>query len=245
MPVLQSFDNQVAQIALVPLGVSVVLILVWSAILVHSSRSREQQLRRINTELRRREAALTQLAITDPVTGLYNRFYLFQTLRAEFGRAQRYHHPLSLIMVDVDHFKQVNDRYGHGYGDFVLREVAEILRGNLRASDVVCRYGGEEFAIILPETDEQGARLVAERNRLRVREHGFFDGMTTTNVTISQGIAAYPAAAIHAGEDLLRYADAAMYAAKRHGRDHIAVASTALSTQINQEADGHSLTESP
>jgi two-component system cell cycle response regulator len=221
MPYLQLSYAEFAGIAFPVVTIVLLAMLVRSSLLVRAARRREDGLHRANSALQQREAELAELAVTDAATGLYNRRHFFEALRSEFGRAERYRHPLSLVMVDIDNFKAVNDRLGHQAGDRVLKEVADALRANLRVSDVVCRYGGEEFAIILPETGTGQALHVCERTRHRT---GSVSTGGEATVTVSQGIATYPATGIVTADDLLRRADAAMYEAKRRGRDQIAVA---------------------
>jgi diguanylate cyclase (GGDEF)-like protein len=166
-----------------------------------------------------------QLAITDPLTGLANHRQFYDQLAREFRRAHRYQRPLTLLMLDLDHFKAFNDRYGHLAGDQALRETADILRQNARSVDLLARYGGEEFAIILPETDLDRAAAHAERIRSAVASH-VFEGQETGQehrVTISIGVAALTAATQKI-ENLVHDADQAMYRAKAGGRNRLALA---------------------
>jgi diguanylate cyclase (GGDEF)-like protein/PAS domain S-box-containing protein len=163
-----------------------------------------------------------QLAITDEVTGLYNRRGLFELGRREVERAARFNRPLCALMIDIDHFKQVNDLYGHPLGDRVLHRLAECLRMNVRDIDIVGRYGGEEFLILLPENDLQAARLVAERLRRAVAELSIPHKSGDICITISVGVAA----ALPETRDLnalIEHADQAMYFAKQSGRNRVAV----------------------
>jgi diguanylate cyclase (GGDEF)-like protein len=162
------------------------------------------------------------LSITDELTGIYNYRYLQQRLDDEIERARRYGRSLSLLMLDVDDFKLYNDTYGHLAGDVALTEIGEVLRDSVRDIDVACRYGGEEFAIVLPETDAEGAFVVAEKVREAIGTHAFADneGRRTVTLTMSIGLASYPQSASDR-EDLLRQADDALYHAKRHGRDRV------------------------
>jgi diguanylate cyclase (GGDEF)-like protein len=164
-----------------------------------------------------------QLATTDGLTGLLNHRTFQERLDAELLEAQRYDRKLSLLLADVDHFKSVNDTYGHPAGDQVLRGVARILAQEARATDLVARHGGEEFAIVMPETDSAGARVIAERIRERVAAEGFDTGLGPLRVTISLGVATFPVDAGRKGE-LLEAADGCLYAAKRGGRNRTAVA---------------------
>jgi len=158
-------------------------------------------------------------AVTDGLTGLYNHAFLTQSLRREVNRARRHDLTFSLLMFDLDNFKQVNDTRGHLEGDRVLVKSAALIRESLRDIDVPARYGGEEFSVILPETPRAGARLAAERIRARVEEH-FKKPKRGLAVTISGGIATFPEDAGSA-EDMLRRADEALYRSKAAGKNRI------------------------
>ncbi|MCE9667799.1 GGDEF domain-containing protein [Myxococcus stipitatus] len=165
---------------------------------------------------------LQRLSSTDGLTGVHNHRHFQERLRDEFRRAQRYDDPLSLILLDLDHFKQVNDRYGHTAGDGVLREVAAALQRGVRETDLVARYGGEEFAVLLPRTHLTGALTVAERVRreLALLEVGP-DGRL--KVTASLGVSSFPHRTVLSPEQLLLTADEALYRAKADGRDRISL----------------------
>jgi diguanylate cyclase (GGDEF)-like protein len=153
-----------------------------------------------------------QMAITDPLTGMYNRRHFFEAARVEFERARRYQHKLALIMMDVDYFKQVNDRHGHMVGDAVLLAVARLFNEKLREVDLVARYGGEEFVILLPETDTAAAVQVAERLRQALLEPILRQNGLEVTVSISFGVAdARDAADL---ETLIHHADEALYSTK-------------------------------
>lgn len=163
-----------------------------------------------------------RLAITDPLTNLYNRRGLFELGQHEIERFHRFHRPLAAIMLDIDHFKQVNDIYSHAVGDQVLRALAETCRANLREVDLLGRYGGEEFAILLPETDVQGAEQVAERLRHEIASAPVMTRRGPITVTVSLGVTG----ALNGSSELavlLDRADTAMYAAKQAGRDRVVV----------------------
>ncbi len=168
-------------------------------------------------------ARLEQLAQTDPLTQLLNRRALAENITAEMERALRYDSSLALLMIDLDHFKMVNDTYGHLIGDDVLRDMASLLRDLVRENDLVARYGGEEFVILLPETDDAGADGFAERVRSAVKEKPFASrpGERAIALTASIGVATFPAARIESVEDLFARADAALYRAKADGRDRV------------------------
>jgi diguanylate cyclase (GGDEF)-like protein len=171
-------------------------------------------------------AALAQAkqSVRDPLTGLFNRRYMEETLEREIRRAARANGPVSIIMLDVDHFKHYNDTFGHEAGDIVLREIGALLRMQVRAEDIACRYGGEEFTLIMPAASAEVSRERAEHlckqvKRLAVQRRGVALGQ----ITASLGVAAYPHHG-ETGEDVLAAADAALYQAKRAGRDQVVVA---------------------
>ena len=187
----------------------------------------EEFLERIEEASQRMSQLAEQLereARTDPMTGLANRRYWTDWLTREFERARRYGQPLSCSLVDLDRFKDVNDAYGHDVGDTVLIEISRIMRRNVRPSDLLCRYGGEEFTILLPQTGLQGALQQAERLR-RALEAGSMEAHhKVIHITASAGVAAFPGPGIFTAEDLVRAADQAMYEAKRTGRNCVVAA---------------------
>lgn len=163
-------------------------------------------------------ARLYEMAITDGMTGLFIHRYFQQQLEVELRRSRRYSSNLSLIMTDIDHFKNFNDTYGHQAGDYVLKEVASAIKRSCRDIDIVARYGGEEFAVICPETDVKGALILAERLRTSVQNDNYVYQDQKFKVTISVGVATYPRHNV--GEnDLVKAADKALYKAKRGGRN--------------------------
>jgi len=167
---------------------------------------------------------LERLSVTDRLTELYNHGYFQQRLEEEINRAERFGHRLSLIMLDIDDFKEFNDTYGHPRGDEVLKAVSAVIRDNLRDIDVAARYGGEEFVVVLPETDAVGALAVGER----IRDEVDVRGVTThqgeqVGRTVSVGVATFPVDA-HSPARLIEAADAAMYRAKRAGKDRVEAA---------------------
>jgi two-component system cell cycle response regulator len=165
---------------------------------------------------------LETLALTDPLTAVLNRRALTERLAAEMGRVRRYDSTVSLLLLDLDHFKEVNDQYGHLVGDDVLTEMALLLQGAVRAVDVVARYGGEEFVVVLPETSEPGATAFAERLRELVEDHAFTCGDgRALKVTASIGVATYPAPDVDSVEDFFAQADQALYRAKAEGRNRV------------------------
>jgi diguanylate cyclase (GGDEF)-like protein len=187
---------------------------------------RERRLVYATAELRQLTGSLERLATTDTLTGLLNRRVFFEQLGVEFGRSLRYRHPMSVIMVDLDHFKDVNDRSGHPFGDLVLSVTAQTLRSNVRESDLVARYGGEEFVLLLPETGSDEALIVAEKLRAAVERQQHSDAATETHITISLGVATAPDCRPGDAEDLVRLADEALYEAKRAGRNRAVLATS-------------------
>jgi two-component system cell cycle response regulator len=166
-------------------------------------------------------ARLERLAQTDPLTQLLNRRALTERLQQEMERALRYDASLALLLVDLDHFKAVNDTHGHLVGDDALRDLARLLLDTVRTTDVVARYGGEEFLVLLPETDDTGAEGFAERIRQAVEAHRFEAAGAALRLTASLGVAVFPAPRVHTAEDLFVRADAALYRAKADGRNRV------------------------
>ncbi|MEW5692678.1 MAG: sensor domain-containing diguanylate cyclase [Candidatus Hydrogenedentota bacterium] len=163
-------------------------------------------------------------SITDTLTYLYLRRYFIDRLRIEMHRAERYSHRLTLLMVDLDHFKPANDEYGHRAGDRILSKIGSIIKNGLRDIDIPCRYGGEEFALLLPETDSIGGRAVAERLRRKVEETEFDIGDNKKiKITISIGVATYPDDATNM-ELFIERADKMLYKAKKQGRNQVCCA---------------------
>ena len=182
----------------------------------------QDELKEKNEQLESLTKSLRDLAITDGLTRLYNNFYFKDQLSREIDRARRYMQPVSLVMTDIDHFKQYNDTHGHPQGDLVLRRVAEVLKGNFRNSDIVTRYGGEEFAIIMSQTDKAQALVAAKKVWRSVLAHPFPKGKTQPlgQVTVSMGLAEFPNEAKDEAE-LIEKADARLYVAKREGRNRV------------------------
>ena len=175
----------------------------------------------LQDNLKESNQLLQQLAQTDPLTELHNRRHMMDTLEAEFDRSSRVGSPFALLMVDLDHFKRVNDTYGHQLGDKVLQSTAWEIRALLRQYDSAARFGGEEFALLLPETTLSGANLVAERLRQGINNIEFAGPLSKLKISISVGVAAIPHARISTVSDLVRMADDALYAAKRNGRNRV------------------------
>jgi diguanylate cyclase (GGDEF)-like protein len=166
---------------------------------------------------------LRNQSIRDPLTGLYNRRYLEESLNRELQRAKRAGRNVSLVMLDLDHFKHFNDTFGHQVGDILLKEVAGVIKSRVRAGDLPCRYGGEEFSLIVAEVDTEGTQKCVESIRESIKHLSLHHrGQTLGTITVSAGIATYPTHADNS-EDLVRAADEALYEAKKAGRDRIFV----------------------
>lgn len=185
----------------------------------------EEEIRARTRDLEEANRRLEALAVTDPLTGLYNRRHFEHVLSLEVRRAQRMGTRLSLLMMDVDHFKRYNDTHGHPAGDEVLRALGRLVRERVRSTDVACRYGGEEFTVILPGTSRTDAMVLANDLRLNVEAYPFENEATQPGgrLTISIGVATYPADASDEVA-LVRAADQALYRAKENGRNRVEVA---------------------
>jgi len=179
-----------------------------------------QRLENAYKELESSNARLKEFSFKDEVTGLYNRRFFSIRLEEEVSRYRRFNHPVSVMLIDLDAFKNINDELGHGAGDDTLRDMADILLKYSRGINVICRYGGDEFAVLLVETSKAGARLYADRIRQVLATYPFANGR---RVTASFGIAALPEDVEPAADDLIRAADEALYAAKRAGKNRVSV----------------------
>jgi diguanylate cyclase (GGDEF)-like protein len=182
------------------------------------------KIKHLQDALKERNDMLRELSGTDELTKINNRRRFMEYFRAEFNRSVRYHHPLSFIIFDLDYFKQVNDKYGHIMGDLVLVEVARTVQEAIRKCDIIGRYGGEEFTLLLPETPLKGAIPYAERLRKRIENMELSDPNISLEITLSGGIAAYPHHNAQSVDELLQKADLALYRAKEKGRNRIEVA---------------------
>ncbi|HEY0093947.1 MAG TPA: diguanylate cyclase, partial [Archangium sp.] len=185
---------------------------------------KNRELDRANKELAQKREELLALTRIDALTGLYNRRYFEERLTEEFVRSTRYRSPLSLVMMDIDHFKKLNDTYGHPFGDEVLRQVARTIKGKLREVDFVARYGGEEMIALLPETGPKDALGACERVREAIAslqlEFRAQDGShKLVRCTASLGVASVPSKSLPVMEELMRVADVCLYEAKAAGRN--------------------------
>ena len=182
-------------------------------------------------EIDRQNRELQALAMTDPLTGCLNRRAFFAQFDTFWSAAERYGHGLSCVMVDVDFFKKINDEHGHAAGDVVLQRVASVLKALLRSSDLICRYGGEEFCVLLPHTDARGALEVAERFRAAIAA----EPCGAVRVTASLGVSTTTAGlGATSPQELLNHADEALYASKGSGRNRVTLWSAAIAAQAHQ-----------
>lgn len=180
------------------------------------------RIKRLQDQLEEKNRELEQLSISDGLTGLYNHRHLHELLNEEYDRSRRTGDPLSLVMFDLDRFKEVNDTHGHQAGDRVLVELADILRESAREIDKLARYGGEEFMAILPESDSEAGMTFAERVREMVEQQKFeIDKEKPLRMTISAGVATYPGPETDSARQLVYQADQALYSAKNSGRNRI------------------------
>ena len=182
----------------------------------------KEELAHKNTQLRSVNQKLAELSIRDELTGLYNHRFLQERMTEEFARAARYHYSLSCLMIDIDHFKAINDAHGHPVGDQVLRELGKFYTSHLRQADTIARYGGEEFVVLLPHIGYEGAELLAERLRKKIMDLSFNAGSGLSfQTSVSIGVASYPEDPVDRKETLLFYADKALYRAKGNGRNRV------------------------
>jgi diguanylate cyclase (GGDEF)-like protein len=190
--------------------------------LVMEHKEAKEKAERLANELRDANSRLKELVSRDGLTGLYNHRYFQEIFGKELARALRYQSSVSLILFDIDYFKQVNDNYGHPVGDLVLMNIARVVEGAVRPSDIVARYGGEEFAIILPETNETGMKVFAERLRRSIEGIATIADGTQVNVTISAGGATFLSDKPHVTKQMMiDAADRALYKSKRNGRNQV------------------------
>ncbi len=180
-----------------------------------------KELKKTVEELEKANQKIAEMSIKDGLTGLYNRRYFMEALEKEVSRAKRYKTCLVLCMMDLDHFKKINDTLGHQAGDMVLSEFGKILKETIRQSDLLCRYGGEEFAVILPDTDIKKAVSACERFREMLAELIFEFNSSQFKITVSIGVASLSKSKVKSFDELVRMADQALYQAKKRGRNRV------------------------
>ncbi|MEW6068779.1 MAG: diguanylate cyclase [Nitrospirota bacterium] len=179
----------------------------------------QDELREKNRQLEEVLLKVENLAITDPLTSLYNRRYIEAAIEKEVSRTERYHSSTSCLMIDIDYFKKVNDEFGHQVGDMVLKEIAKIIKGCIREIDVLARWGGEEFLVLMPETKKENAGHAASRIVNTISNYNFPN--VSRQVTVSIGVASIPDPSIESAEKLINASDFALYEAKRKGRNRV------------------------
>ena len=221
---LPNFIPAIASINWISFMIFIFFVSMLGAVSNFINRQDLKQIDETTRRLRESEARLREISVRDVLTGLFNRRYLEETLEREIRRAERKQLSLGIIMLDIDLFKHINDTYGHQAGDAVLHELGWSLKSGIRGSDIACRYGGEEFVLMLPETSVEVTRQRAERvhqdaKNLKI----YYNGMLLETVTLSVGVAAYPE---HGSSSLslLSAVDAALYRAKIEGRNRVVVA---------------------
>lgn len=197
------------------------------------------ELKRTQTALRTANIELKALSFTDSLTGAYNRLYFDRQFLGEWQRARREQEPLSMILVDIDHFKELNDRHGHPAGDDALKFVTTLLKtGFQRGNDIVCRYGGEEFVVLLPNTPPQKAHQRAEKVRKSIEQNPFTRGEVSLNITASFGVGGLVPQVQHEPLDLLHATDQALYSVKRNGRNGCQLTSSLIPAASRQVDSG-------
>jgi diguanylate cyclase (GGDEF)-like protein len=195
--------------------------------MVYSLRRNREKLSSANLALRETNEELHQISITDGLTGLFNRNHIMELLGREKSHAQLTHGRLSVLMIDIDYFKKINDTYGHPVGDTVMVRLAETLTASVRECDFVGRYGGEEFMVILPDSTVDNALITAERIRKNVGNLQFIEDRESFSVTVSVGVAGFPDNGERT-ESILTQADNALYQAKDEGRNRVVMAESEI-----------------
>jgi len=195
----------------------------------------EQEVMNRTSKLKRAKDGLKKLSITDGLSGLYNYRYLIHSLDSELRRVIRYHRTLALLLIDIDYLKNLNDSYGHRCGDYVIKTVSKLLKSNVRATDFVARYGGDELAVMLIETNVKSALEVAEKLKKEIGSHIFQWQTKQLSVSVSIGLAMAPAPGIQQVSHLIEEADRALYQAKRAGRNAVVVSDQEESAMTKQE----------
>lgn len=175
----------------------------------------------LQEELEETNKLLSKISTTDDLMQIYNRRYLIHRLEDELTRIKRYNYPFSAIMIDLDYFKKINDKYGHTQGDKALKGLAVFLKSNIRTMDILCRYGGEEIVILLPHTNDKGASLTAERIRSRVKDHNFGDNDNPLRFTISIGLVTFDGLDDINVDKVIKALDTQLYKAKNTGRNKV------------------------
>jgi len=191
----------------------------------------------LQEELEEKNRLLSEISITDDLMQIYNRRYLMKRLDEEIKRIKRYNYPLSALMIDLDYFKKINDTYGHTQGDKALRGLAELLQKNIRAMDILCRYGGEEIVILMPHTNFRGATLTGERIRSKVKANNFGSADMPLNITVSIGLITFDGEDKVSLDSVISYLDNLLYKAKNNGRDQVCASTFKTFLKENKPLD--------
>lgn len=189
------------------------------------------KIQELQNELKGKNALLERLSVTDELTGLYNRRYFQLHLKMQATLAKRHNYSIGCLLIDVDHFKNINDTYGHDVGDRVLKGIAQTMASKMREGEVLARFGGEEFTICLNMVDKGGALVAAERMRKAVEDANLGDSSAAIKTTISIGVAVYPDTNLKNSDEVIKAADEALYQAKRSGRNKVVLYSESFVTQ--------------
>ena len=224
--ILDALDRDTATPLLVAMFALTGVVVALAVLLVAEQRgwrSTASQVGALERQVASQEEALSTAATRDSLTGLRNRLAFYEMLEVDFERSARSGQPLGCVLIDLDYFRRVNDRFGHHFGDTVLIRFATMLTRLLRGADVVCRYGGDEFVLMLGESNVAQAMIVAERVRQQLKREVFSDGAVAAAITASFGVAAVPAPGVERPNEFIERVEAALEDAKRGGRDRIAV----------------------
>ncbi len=193
------------------------------------------KIQELQNELKEKNALLEKLSITDELTGLYNRRYFYDHINMQVALAKRYNYQIGCLLIDIDHFKNINDTYGHDVGDKTLKGLAALMKGKMREGEILARFGGEEFIICLCRADEKGAISAAERMRKAVADANLSgDSGVSLKTTISIGIAIYPDKNLKNFDEIIKAADEALYHAKKSGRNKVVVYSESIGLHNNK-----------
>ena len=192
------------------------------------------KIQELQNELKKKNALLEQLSITDTLTGLYNRRYFYDHIGTHSAKVKRHPAHFGCLMVDIDHFKSINDTYGHDVGDKVLKRVSGIMTREMRSGEVLARFGGEEFIVCLCEANEKEAIVVAERMRKAVEDANLAEDDNPVKITISIGVVIYPQQGLENSDNVIKAADEALYHAKETGRNKVVIYSKSIVLSKNE-----------
>ncbi|OGP66176.1 MAG: hypothetical protein A3K22_06370 [Deltaproteobacteria bacterium RBG_16_42_7] len=192
------------------------------------------KIQELQNELKKKNALLEQLSITDTLTGLYNRRYFYDHISKHSAKVKRHPGHFGCLMIDIDHFKNINDTYGHDIGDKILKRVSGIMTSEMRSGEVLARFGGEEFIVCLCEANEKEAIVAAERMRKAVEDANLIEDDNPVKVTISIGVVIYPLQGLENSDNVIKAADEALYHAKKTGRNKVVLYSKSIALSKNE-----------